>query len=339
MKKFVLALTALAAFTGSAVAADLPAPDLLEGSGGGGDSAELDRLLHLRRCRRRRLGCRYQRQLHCDGGLRSVHQSAGRVATAGSVRSVPVMTGSSTSSVGVRHSGRRPVRQPARARSTTFGRRYRQRKAAGHLGRRRSRRLSGRAECAVLRQRRLHRLALVGLDSCSARRLAQPSGIRHRRFNAQRLVRRWRRREQPGHLRHHGARLVHEDRIPRRLLRSTRTSTSLRRSSNAPTGFDRQPSSRWCRPSAPRWSIASTGPARWSRSTDLTSTIPISEQKPRHRPGLFCALLRCLVQTVALEDVSALLLREQIARATLATVAPIAARRSRSRESPCANCF
>ena len=56
MKKFALALTALAAFTGSAVAADLPPAPAYSKAPAVVAAPELDRLLHLRR-RRRRLGC------------------------------------------------------------------------------------------------------------------------------------------------------------------------------------------------------------------------------------------------------------------------------------------
>ena len=53
MKKLVVALTAMAAFTGSASAADMAAAPLHQGARAGCIRAELDRLLHLRRRRRR----------------------------------------------------------------------------------------------------------------------------------------------------------------------------------------------------------------------------------------------------------------------------------------------
>ena len=68
MKKVVLALTALAAFTGSASAADLARP-LRQGSGADGSRAELDRLLHLRRRRRRIVGVRSTRPDRPAGAL------------------------------------------------------------------------------------------------------------------------------------------------------------------------------------------------------------------------------------------------------------------------------
>ena len=78
MKKFALALTALAAFTGSAVAADLPARScLFEGSGGGRTRAELDRLLHLRRRGWRRLGCEYRRADVLRAGVSHDHNRQG----------------------------------------------------------------------------------------------------------------------------------------------------------------------------------------------------------------------------------------------------------------------
>src|SRR5215208_3231435 len=49
------------------------------------------------------------------------------------------------------------------------------------------------------------------------------------------------------------------------------------------------PSDPSCRPSAPRWSTASTGVVpRSLRSTDSPLTR-LATEKPRHRPGLFCA--------------------------------------------------
>ena len=62
----------------------------------------------------------------------------------------------------------------------------------------------------------------------STPRSAAP-GLHHAFVPSKRLVRRRRRREQPEHLRHHGARLVHEDRVPRGLLRPRHPAGNLRR--------------------------------------------------------------------------------------------------------------
>ena len=59
--------------------------------------------------------------------------------------------------------------------------------------------------------------------------------------------------------------------------------------SMAPTRWpvSTSPSSPSCRPSAPRWSTASTGVAADRREVLISANS--AAQKPRHRPGLFCA--------------------------------------------------
>ena len=89
-----------------------------------------------------------------------------------------------------------------------------------------------------------------------------PCGRPHRLASIpQWLVRRRRRREQPEHLRHHGAGLVHEDRISRGLSTIGRILPSAPMSATCATGRRPSASSPSCRPSALRWSIASTGVA------------------------------------------------------------------------------
>ena len=95
-----------------------------------------------------------------------------------------------------------------------------------------------------------------------------PSGLHTDSFTPQRLVRRRRRREQPEHLRHHRAgwfmkteyRAAYYDNTNARRILSIATGAADRPTTS--------PSSRSCRPSAPRWSTASTGVARSSPSTE-----------------------------------------------------------------------
>ena len=61
MKKLVIALTALAAFTGIGLGCRSRSPSLYQGSGAGRDGSELDWLLHFRRWRRRHLVCQRRR--------------------------------------------------------------------------------------------------------------------------------------------------------------------------------------------------------------------------------------------------------------------------------------
>ena len=108
----------------------------------------------------------------------------------------------------------------------------------------------------------------------------------HRQLQYPRLVRRRRRREQPEHLRNQRSRLVHEDGISCGL---SMTAKNLQENgSMAPTcrPASTSPSNRSCRPSALRWSTASTGVAL--RSSQVLISANSSAQKPRHGPGLFC---------------------------------------------------
>ena len=149
----------------------------------------------------------------------------------------------------------------------TVRRLHRHREDPGHLGGRCAPRLSGGSECPVLRQRRLHRLALVGheLDQHGQRCCAVAStptrfnrngwfvgGGVENNLNIFGIT-------APGWF------MKTEYRCG--LSTTPRTSPSSRRD-QLPTGRDIR-STTGTRPSAPRWSIASTGPARSSRSTDL----------------------------------------------------------------------
>ena len=76
MKKFVIALTAVAAFTGSALAADL-APHAYKAPAPDGAGLQLDRLLHLRRRRRRPLECGTFTRTRPGGMPFSINQQQG----------------------------------------------------------------------------------------------------------------------------------------------------------------------------------------------------------------------------------------------------------------------
>ena len=178
MKKLVLALTALAAFTRIGSRGRPSCPRLYQGSGGDAGRSELDRLLHLRRRWRRRLGCeQHGVSSHCDGRLPLCASISARVATAGSAPSVPVTTGSSTAAGSSASSLTASSAASGASINDPLRGSDRHRKAAGHLGGWRARRLSGGAECALLRQRRLHRLALVGHDTVQPRSAALPAGV------------------------------------------------------------------------------------------------------------------------------------------------------------------
>ena len=113
-----------------------------------------------------------------------------------------------------------------------------------------------------------------------------PSGLHTNSFNTQRLVRRRRRREQPEHLRHHRARLVHEDRISFGLSTTTRPSTNWSTAPTCSTGRD--------------ITLQAAGTDHqhlaglplqlgWPGRREVLISAKSAAQKPRHRPGLFCA--------------------------------------------------
>ena len=159
MKKLLLALTAVAVFSGSALAADLapaPTPRLrppvkapswtgfyIFGGGGGGiwDADNHNRLQPGPISNNQRTGG--------DGWFGTVGAGYDWQFNGSWVAGI-FADGSSAASL---------------ARSTIPFNTYRKRKASGRLGGWRAVGLSGRSECPVLRQRRLYRLVLVGLVS------------------------------------------------------------------------------------------------------------------------------------------------------------------------------
>ena len=147
---------------------------------------------------------------------------SGTAVPAGSARSVPAMTGSSTE-LGRRRSRRRSVRQHEGTIHDT----------AVALPDAKSFRTPGRLArgWAIWSLRMCSPTSMAATPARIGRvrsydRIRGASIRSHTLIQPEWLVRRRRRREQPEHLRHHRARLVHEDRIPRRL--TTIASTSLR---------------------------------------------------------------------------------------------------------------
>ncbi len=196
MKKLVLALTAMAAFTAPALAADMAAP-LRQGSGSGCSGLQLDRLLDF------------------GGGGGGIWQPTSTFESRGA--GIPLTidqrraarAGSATVGIGYdwqfsgQLGGRRVSRdgQFGSIKGTSAGSGSTAAtgtsKVGGLLGGWRSRRLLGGPERSVLRQRRLLR-AHFGRDR-SSDTISRPSRrpASHRRLQPQRLVRRRRRREQP----------------------------------------------------------------------------------------------------------------------------------------------
>ncbi len=284
MKKLVLALTAIAAFSGSALAADLPARTYSKapayeplpswtgfyifGGGGGGvwDANTGVVATGTGTC----ILCTNQKQ-GGDGWFGTVGAGYDWQFSGDWVAGV---------------FGRRPVGQHQGFDPGSGSRRYGLGKEQGQLCGRCSAGLPRRSDRLFLRQRRIQRIAMVGHDLAEHRERPR-LGLPHQFLQLKWLVhRRWR-GEQAGALRLPGSQLVHEDRIscglqqhqdPQRTLRSSRVCRLAATS----------PSSRLRRPSARRWSIASTGLApRWCRSTK-SSAEGLAFQKPRHGPGLFC---------------------------------------------------
>ena len=167
MKKLVLALTAVAAFTGSAFAADLPARTYTKAPDDGRPVRTGPASTSSAAAAAASGMLTQHRRDHGAGNAARPSISA-RAVTAGSARSVLAMTGSSTSwVVGIFADG-----QFGSLKGTIQDRPRldRQREGAGHLGCRRACRLPGRAERSFLRQWWLHRVALVGHDAFGTQR-------------------------------------------------------------------------------------------------------------------------------------------------------------------------
>ncbi len=235
MKKFLLALTAVAAFSGSAFAADLPArtytkaPDdagrLRAGPASTSSAAAAAAS-----------GMPTPASRQTATGAASAARSTSRAAMAGSARSAPATTGSSTAA-GSSASWPTASSAASRAIRDLGWPPRRQREASGYLGGGRSRRLSGCAERSFLCQRAVIPVRTGRARLCLTRSRSRPSGFHTDGFTSERLVRRRRRRKQPEHLRHHRAGLVHEDRISRCLLRQQEPRNTLADGTNLPVGL------------------------------------------------------------------------------------------------------
>ncbi len=142
-----------------------------------------------------------------------------------------------------------------------------------------------RSERSVLRQRRLLQLALEGHHAVQHRERSSV-GPAHQRLRPQRLVRRRRRREQPEHLRPHRAGLVHEDRISCRLLRQQEHLRARRRHQHLERPRHHLQAVR------PDHQHLAGLPLQLDRPgcRQVLTLRPADEadQKPRHRQGLLC---------------------------------------------------
>ena len=268
MKKLVLALTAVAAFTGSAFAADLPArtytkaPMVAAGS-------ELDRLLHLRRWRRRVLGGRQRHGRHGHRQAALADRSAAWVAAAGTGPSVPATTGKSTRAGS---SAFWPTGNSAAFVAIIhdpFVATRRDHESFGQLRGWRPGRLSGCPERSFLRQCRLYRFGVVRLHASSvaaggaALDRTRPASIVTAGFVGGGVENNldifgiicpgWFMKTE------YRAAYYGSVTLPETVDRDRFADGDT--SDLQAVGTDR---------SAPRWSTASTGVARWSRSTDLT---------------------------------------------------------------------
>ena len=262
MKKIVLTLAALAAFTGSAMAADMAprytkapvpmpvAPNwtgfYIFGGGGGGLWAPMNTP--------RRLQAASAEHRSAPGRRRLVRDGRCRLRLAGQRR------------LGRRHLRRRSVRQHQGhpSGSDVFGLDFSEKMQDAWAAGARVGYLVAPNVLSYVNggYSGSHWSGSTFLSAVQRR----PGGRSYQLVQPQWLVHRRRRREQPEHLRHHGAWLVHEDRVPLGFLQLKNSRTGRRHQCPRRRDITFKPGSR---PSAPRWSTASTGAARWLRSTDL----------------------------------------------------------------------
>ena len=266
MKKILLAMTAVAAFTGSAFAADLPARTYTKAPPPA-PVCELDRLLHLRWRRRRHSGLLTSTRRLTGAALPlAIDQRHGGSGWFGTVGAGYDWQVNPSWVFGIFADG-----QFGSIRGTiqdTVCRLDRLREDSGLWAAGLRARLSGGSERPVLREWRLLRRSLLGHQlfstvsgaavgihtNCFNRNGWFVGGGVENNLNIFGITR---------------ARLVHEDRISLGLLRPEERSPS---SSTATVPADRprhpvqqlEPDDH-----RPRWSIASTGPVRSSPSTDL----------------------------------------------------------------------